>query len=63
MLVKYSGRRFHQSRYNIPQTRLAGQVVTFYPDTLIFQLASSVDILDLIKLISLNVASVKPVKK
>lgn len=56
-------RRFHQSHYNIPQTRLSGQVVTFYPDTLIFQLASSVDILDLIKLISLNAASVKPVKK
>lgn len=43
--------------------RLSGQTVTFYPDTLIFQLASSVDIFDLIKLISLNAASVKPVKK
>lgn len=56
-------RRFHQPHHNIPQTRLSGQLVTFYPDTLIFQLASSVDILDLIKLISLNAASVKPVKK
>lgn len=42
---------------------MSGQVVTFHPDTLIFQLASSVDILDLIKLISLNAASVNPVKK